>query len=71
LAGNIRSEGTDPVDHHDFGFEIPDGYEVVFRKSVTDPDGTVLYAKDFGLEYFLLLVPTAEVPKDEPSTWTV
>jgi hypothetical protein len=51
--------------------EIPDGYEVIFRRFVTDSDGTTLYAKDFGIEYFLLLAPTAEAPEDDPSMWAV
>jgi len=59
------------MNEEDFGLEIPDGYEVIFRKSVTDPDGTVLYASDFGLEYFILLAPSIAVPVDDPSKWTL
>lgn len=59
------------MNDEDFGFDIPDGYELIFPKSVTDPDGTVLYAKDFGLEYFLRLAPSIEVPPDDPSRWTL
>ena len=58
-------------DEEDSGFTIPDGYEVVFRKTIIDSSGALLHAEDFGIEYFLLLVPMAEVPENDPSKWTL
>jgi hypothetical protein len=43
----------------DFGFPIPEGYEVIFRASITLKNGTVIFAKDYGIRGFPVLVPTA------------
>ncbi|MBC5763845.1 hypothetical protein [Ramlibacter albus] len=45
----------------DFGFPIPEGYEVIFRASITLKNGTVIYAKDYGIRGFPVLVAKAEV----------
>jgi len=45
----------------DFGFPIPEGYEVIFRASITLRNGTVIYAKDYGIRGFPVLVPVAAV----------
>ena len=36
---------------------ILEGCEVVLRESVTEEDGTVTYAKDYDLKYFIKVVP--------------
>jgi hypothetical protein len=45
-----------------FGFPIPDGYVVVFRASITLKNGKVLYAKQFGIRGFPILVPADKAP---------
>ena len=44
----------------DFGFPIPEGYEVVFRASITLKNGTVIYAKNYGIRGFPILVALAK-----------
>lgn len=44
----------------DFGFPIPDGYEIIFRASITTKSGRVVYAKWYGLRGFPILVPIAQ-----------
>jgi hypothetical protein len=44
----------------DFGFPIPEGYEVIFRASITLKNGTVIFAKDYGIRGFPVLVPSAK-----------
>lgn len=43
----------------DFGFPIPDGYEVIFRATTTTKDGRTIYAKWYGIRGFPILVPKA------------
>lgn len=45
-----------------FGFPIPDGFKVIFRSSITLKNGKVLYAKQFGIRGFPLLVPVDTAP---------
>ena len=44
----------------DFGFPIPEGYEVIFRASITLKNGTVIYAKDYGIRGFPVLIPVGQ-----------
>lgn len=44
----------------DFGFPIPEGYEVVFRPFITLKNGTVIWAKQYGKRAFPILVPIAK-----------
>jgi hypothetical protein len=44
----------------DFGFPIPEGYQVIFRASITLKNGTVIYAKHYGIRGFPVLVPSAQ-----------
>lgn len=44
----------------DFGFPIPEGYEVIFRASITLRNGTVIYARNYGIRGFPVLVPIAQ-----------
>lgn len=44
----------------DFGFPIPDGYEVIFRASMTTKSGRTIYAKWYGIRGFPMLVPLAQ-----------
>ena len=41
----------------DFGFPIPEGFKVFFRATTTLKNGTVIYAKNYGLRGFPILVP--------------
>jgi len=41
----------------DFGFPIPEGFRVIFRASITLKNGTVLFAKNYGIRGFPVLVP--------------
>lgn len=50
----------------DLHLPILEGCEVVLRESTTDRDGRVVYAKDFGLDYFILIIPT--LPDDQMVT---
>lgn len=36
---------------------IPDGYKIVFRASITLKNGKKLFAKQFGIKGFPILVP--------------
>jgi hypothetical protein len=38
---------------------VPDGYKLVFRATITLKNGKVLYAKQFGIRGFPILVPIA------------
>ncbi len=40
----------------DFGFPIPEGYEVIYRAFITLKNGTVIYAKQYGIRGFPILV---------------
>jgi hypothetical protein len=44
----------------DFGFPIPEGFEVIFRAFITLKNGTVIYAKQYGIRAFPILVPKAK-----------
>jgi hypothetical protein len=43
----------------DFGFPIPDGYQVIFRATITTKTGRTIFAKWYGLRGFPILVPLA------------
>ena len=43
-----------------FEFPIPDGYELIFRSTITTKSGKVIYAKWFGIRGFPILVPIAK-----------
>lgn len=44
-----------------FDFPIPEGHEIIFRASKTLQNGTVIYAKNYGLRGFPILI---EIVKD-------
>lgn len=44
----------------DFGFPVPEGFEVIFRACITLKNGTVIYAKQYGKRAFPILVPKAQ-----------
>lgn len=44
----------------DFGFPIPEGYELVFRATRTTEAGRKIYAKWYGLRGFPMLVKVAD-----------
>lgn len=37
--------------------EVPAGFVLIFRASKRDKDGNILYARDYGLRGFPLVVP--------------
>ena len=37
--------------------QVPDGYQLCFRATITTKDGKTLYAKQFGIRGFPILVP--------------
>jgi hypothetical protein len=41
----------------DFGFPIPEGHKVIFRSCITLKNGTVIYARNYGIRAFPMLVP--------------
>lgn len=45
----------------DFGFPIPEGYEVIFRAFITLKNGRVIYAKQYGIRGFPILVQKAKI----------
>jgi hypothetical protein len=49
-----------PMKQLNFGFPIPDGHEVIFRASITLKNGKVIYAKQYGIRGFPILVPIAK-----------
>ena len=43
-----------------FEFPIPDGYELIFRSTITTKSGKVIKASWFGIKGFPILIPTAK-----------
>jgi hypothetical protein len=50
------------VDQQNYRLPLPDGYEWAERESITEEDGKVIWAKDCGMRYFLVLVPLPPTP---------
>jgi len=45
------------VTQKDFDLPTLEGCEIVLRESITEADGTVIYARDFGIGYFIKVEP--------------
>ncbi|MBG9388382.1 hypothetical protein [Caenimonas aquaedulcis] len=55
--GTQQMNGATQMTRYLYGLPISDRFEVIRCTSITENDGTVIYAKDVGLDYFLRLVP--------------